>query len=59
MVSHSKSTTKMMFMVCPLRSKKGGRRSDLNKLRFASWNIKTLTGKSIELVKFFIGVRSV
>jgi len=36
---------------CPPGSKKGSRRSDLNKLRFASWNIRILTGMSIELVK--------
>jgi len=36
---------------CLPGSKKGSRRSDLNKLRFASWNIGTLIGKNKELVK--------
>jgi len=43
---------------CLPGSKKDSRKSDLNKLRFASWNIGTLTGKSIEL-RFCIGVGSV
>ena len=41
----------MVVRACSPGGKKGYRRSDLNKLRFASWNIGTLTGKSIELVK--------
>ena len=36
---------------CPSGSKKGSRGSHLDKLRFALWNIGTLMGKSIELVK--------
>ena len=43
--------TYVVASACPPASGKGRQRSDLNKLRFASWNIRTLTGKFIELVK--------
>ena len=41
----------VVVSACPLREKWVRRRSALDKLRFASWNIRSLTGKSIELVK--------
>ena len=36
---------------CPPREKRGRKGVGLNRLRFASWNIGTLTSKSIELVQ--------
>ena len=36
---------------CPPRGKRVKRKSELVKLCLASWNIASLTGKSIELVK--------
>jgi len=38
-------------VACPPGSNKGSRRSDFNKLQFTSWNIGTLMGKFIKLVK--------
>ena len=38
--------------VCPPGGKRVRRRSKLVNVRLASWNIGSLTGKSIELVKF-------
>jgi len=41
----------VVVSACPSGGKQVRRRSVLDNLRLASWNIESLTGKSIELVK--------
>jgi len=36
---------------CPLGGKRGKQGVEIDKLRLASWNVGTLTGKLIELVQ--------